>query len=65
LAAEDVGNEASGLPGIEGNADQKPGEAGGNPRHLPGDCRLDDGPKEGAVLQVNILLDSFSQEGSA
>jgi hypothetical protein len=53
------------LAGIEGNADQKPGETGGNACHLPGDCIFDDRPEEGAVLQVSILLDSLSQEGSA
>ena len=58
LAAEDVGDQASRLTGVEGDADQKPGEAGGNAPHLLGDCRFDDGLEKRAVLHVNILLEA-------
>jgi hypothetical protein len=65
LAAEYIGDQASRLTSVKRDAHEKPREAGYDNPHLLGDCIFDDGPKEGAVLQVNILLDSFSQKGSA
>jgi hypothetical protein len=65
LTAEDVGDQASRLAGIEGNPDKKLGEAGGNARHLPGDCIFDDRPQKRAVLQVDILLEGFGEKRSS